>query len=446
MKRHTSILRVGTTAMLLAALSFPQAAGAAPAVGQADLKQPFAVTAPVVKAQPAYQDYVSREFGIRLSGNVTRAQFAAALEKVAAAVSGNPAEQAAARNYLPQATDGSNQLAVWEAVSAAVKAAEQKELADTYSEEKVAKAWAKAGLAYEKNGDIPFDAARELAAAIDLQIVSPEQLAETADGKAGADLAYHLLGKVAEFHGAYQNYLGLISDADIYGKLVHAWNESQIIQAGELQQLADEVLRQDLITGYNLKDAAYDPHFDPARTITYGHSDIIHAVQLIGLLNSEGIEAKVQLEPKTSAYIYLKEWGEPVQTEDFRVVQIDNGRYIAYSKEYDLSLEFATAEEKERFQPLVLQYAKKNEEDAEGLLKGSWWQPLYYSLTELADYPVITNNYLQDGRFLVQTFSLNEDSAAVAEGFRKIDDSLEVKTYTFWVDLPFYNYLQGDYK
>lgn len=445
MRRLKSILQITGSAILLAALSFPQTAFATAAVGQGEPQPAIAESATVAKAQTVYQEYVSRQYGIHLSGKVTRAQFADALEKVAGALGDEAAGKAATESQLLKSA-GSSQLPVWEAVSAAVKAAEQEELADTYSEAKVAKTWAKAGLKYGQSGEIPLAAAQKLAVAIDLQIVSPEQLAGKADGRLGADLAYQLLGKVAEFHGAHQNYLGLISDADIYGKLVQAWNELQIIQAGELQQLADAVLQQNLITGYNLKDTAYDPHFDPARAITYGHSDIVHALQLIGLLKSEGIEAKVQLEPKTSVYLYLKEWGEPVQTENFRVEQIDDDRYIAYAKEYDLSLEFATAEEKARFQPLVLQYAKKNEEDAKGLLKGSWWQPLYYSLTKLDDYPVITNNYLQQGRFLVQTFSLNEDSPAVVAAFRKIDDSLEVSTYTFWVDQPFYNYLQGEYK
>ncbi|EAO7496413.1 hypothetical protein AKL48_25100, partial [Salmonella enterica] len=64
--------------------------------------------------------------------------------------------------------------------------------------------------------------------------------------------------------------------------------------------------------------------------------------------------------------------------------------------------------------------------------------------TELADYPVITNNFVQDGRHIVQTFSLNEDSTAVVNAFKKIGKSVEVETYQFWVDQPFYNYLKGD--
>lgn len=434
MKPQKRLLHLSTAAVLAAAISFPYAAHAQGSATQAATPLELSVSSAHV-AKTDYTSYVTQQYGIKLSGTVTRGQFAAALSKVVSST-GN---QAAA---LPA---GGSKLAAWEAISAAVTAAEQKELAATYSEDKVAASWSKAGLSYQKGGSISLAAAQDLAVAIDLGLVKTDVIASVkATGDVTADLAYQLLGKVAEFKGHYQNYLGTIASEDIYGKVVQAWNELQIIKAGELQELVDGILKQDLITGYNLKDAAFDPRFDPKRTITYGHSDIVHAIQLIGLLKSEGIDAKVQLEPKTSAFIYLKEWGEPVQTDDYQVVQIENGNYIAYSKEYDLSFEFASQEDKERFQPLVLQYAKKNEEDATGLLRGSWWQPLYYSLTELADYPVITNNFVQDGRHIVQTFSLNEDSTAVVNAFKKIGNSVEVETYQFWVDQPFYNYLKGD--
>lgn len=432
MKRQKRLLQLSAAAVFAAALSFPSAISA-----QTSGSQPAAVLTiqPTSAAKADYTSYVTQQYGIKLAEKVTREQFASALSKVAASTGNQDAFIAA----------GESKLAVWEAVSAAVSAANQKELAATYSEDKVRGSLAQAGLSYEPEGSVTLAAAQDLAVALDLGLVPTEAIASVkATGDVSAQLAYHLLGKVAEYNGHYQNFLGTIASEDIYGKVVQAWHESQIIKAGELQQLVDEILKQDLITGYNLKDAAFDPRFDPKRTITYGHSDIVHAIQLIGLLKSEGIDAKVQLEPKTSAFIYLKEWGEPVQTEDYQVVQIENGNYIAYSKEYDLSFEFVSEEAKERFQPLVLQYAKKNEEEHAGLLRGSWWQPLYYSLTELADYPVITNNFVQDGRHIVQTFSLNEDSNAVVNAFKKIGSTVEVRTYTFWVDQPFYNYLKGD--
>jgi hypothetical protein len=199
------------------------------------------------------------------------------------------------------------------------------------------------------------------------------------------------------------------------------------------------------VTGYNLKDSRFDPNFIDSLSITYGHSDIKHAVQLIGLLRSEGIDAKVQFEPKTSAFIYLSEWGVPVPDSNNQYKKLANGNYIASAKEFDISFQFADAADKERFQPIILQYAKKNSEDAKGLIASSWWQPLYYSLTELKDYDVITNNKIKGGGpYYAQSFSLNEKSAAIAAGFSSIDPAVKVETYKFWVDRPFYNYLTGD--
>ncbi|MFS0553275.1 hypothetical protein [Brevibacillus sp. 179-C9.3 HS] len=428
MNRSAKWLQLSTSAAVLtAALVFPTVVGAK--------------TAPV-----EWNSFLQQQYGVSFDKTVTREQFEKALLKVIAATSSIAENAETSKSFLPAAKDASK-LLVWEAVSAAVKAAELKELGYTYSEEKVAASLKKAGITYKKGGNLTLQAAQELAVALDTGLVFANTLkAASVEGAVSAELASELLAKVAEFHGSAKNYLGTIADEEIFGKLAQAWNESQIMKAGALQELVDKGLKQNLITGYNLKDAAFDPHFDPQRTITYGHSDIAHAIQLIGLLKSEGIDAKVQFEPKTSAFIYLKEWGEPVQTADYQVVQIENGNYIAYAKEYDLSLEFDSVEEKEKFQPLVLKYAKRDQEDMTGLLKASWWQPLYHSRTELADYAVITNNVLKDGRYVVQSFSLNEQSPKVVEGFHKLNDKVKVETYKFWVDQPFFRYLNGESK
>jgi hypothetical protein len=136
----------------------------------------------------------------------------------------------------------------------------------------------------------------------------------------------------------------------------------------------------------------------------------------------------------------LKEWGEPVQSDSYQVVQIENGNYIAYA------FEFANEADKNRFQPVILQYAKKNSEDQTGLIASSWWQPFYYSLTELKDYELITNNKIELGNYYAQSFSLNENSAVITAGFKKLAPEIKVTNYTFWVDVPFHNYLKGESK
>ena len=56
--------------------------------------------------------------------------------------------------------------------------------------------------------------------------------------------------------------------------------------------------------------------------IRYGHNDIDHAAQLIYLLRREGFDPKVQLTPKSSAFLYLDEWGEA----DYPVTTLKSGK------------------------------------------------------------------------------------------------------------------------
>ncbi|GAA4708413.1 hypothetical protein [Brevibacillus fulvus] len=391
-----------------------------------------AQTAGVASPIQATAERLKSQYGVDFSATVSQAEFLGALKGLLSL------QETSA--LLPEdLSSDSGHFSSLDAVRIALRAAKLEELAQTYPEQKVKKA----GIPSSLDGQ----AAREVAAAADTGLLPSELTADFSPDQAVTDrLATALLGKVLEFRGLSENFLGYVSDDDIYSKVYHAWQESQIIKADKLQNMVNQAVEQDLVTGYNLKDLNYAPHFDPTRTITYGHSDITHAIQLLGLLRSEGLDAKVQLEPKTSAFKYLPEWGEPQQSEDYQVIQIKNGNLIAYSKEYDLSFEFADKQQKERFDQIILSYAKKNQEDASGLLYQSWWQPLYYSLVPLTGYEPITNNWIEDGRYLAQSFSLTEQSANVVNGLKKIAPSVEVSTNRLWVNTAFYHYLQGDYK
>ncbi|MGO0060030.1 hypothetical protein ACTID9_08490 [Brevibacillus fluminis] len=395
---------------------------------------PTAAAAVTPAAVENYAAYLKENYDIQFSASLTKASYIDALAKALKIE----------KTALSSDTKADSALTAADAVSLAVRAAGLKELAYSYPQEKVAKSLAKANV----NGQaLAPAAAQEIAAAIDTNLVPASYYGLLADKKpATAELASTLIGKALSFTGAYKHYLGYVSDSDIYGKVYQAWTASSLIDAPELRKVVDQAVKQSLVTGYNLKDSRFNANFDPARSLTYGHSDITHAIQLIGLLKSEGLDAKVQFEPKTSAFLYLKEWGEPTQTPDYKVVQIENGNYIAYSKEYDLSFEFATAADKEAFDAVINKFAKKNEENPKGLIYASWWQPLYYSANELKGYQKITNNYIAKDHYIAQSFSLNDKAADVAAGFKKIDPSVSVTSYQFWVDQPFFNYLNGESK
>lgn len=417
-----------------------------------------------------YAQFLQAKYGIQLPQQLTKGDF---IQAIAAIIGANSAadsteEASDSQTQAPAFTDLSSgdssydaaitlhnngilsgtevraddNLSTFAAVFIAVKAAGFKELAYTYPEEKTKQALIKLGISPNR---VQGQAAQELAAAIDTGLV-PESLypALRKGGAASTDFANILLGRVLTSQGKYKHEIGRSGDADIYSKLYAAYRTADLIEAPELREIVDQALRNDLVTGYNLKDSRFDSNFIDELTLTYGHDDIKHAVQLIGLLRSEGIDADVQFQPKTSAFIYLKEWGEPKETPDYKVTQIENGNYIAYAKEYDIQFEFNNTADKARFNDIILKYAKKNSDDASALIYASWWQPLYYSPTAVQDYPVISNNKIALGNYYAQSFSLKENAKGIQEGFRKLAPDADITSYNFWVDQPFFNYLNGE--
>ncbi|MDQ0916992.1 S-layer homology domain-containing protein [Paenibacillus sp. V4I5] len=408
----------------------------------------------------AYKQFLKDQYTISLSDSLSKGDFVIAVDHILKAEAksqthaftdlqkDSPYYKAALalheKGILSEGKlQGDQPLTQLQATFIALKAAGLKELAYTYPKEKIKAALAKVHIDYDQNNQLTLQAAQELAAAIDTGLVSSDF---EADAAAGESFANELLGKILTFQGQYKHYIGTTSDDDIFRKINDAWRTEDLISSTDLRAVFDEALKKNLVTGYNLKDSRFDANFDSLLSLTYGHSDITHAIQLIGLLRSENIQAKVQLEPKTSAFIYLKEWGEPTQSDDYQVVQIENGNFIAYAKEYDIEFEFDNAEQKNKFQQVIFQYAKKNSKDETGLIYSSWWQPLYYSLTDVKDYKVIANNKISKGHYYAQSFSLSDKSDDVVTGLKKINASLTVDSYKFWVDEPFYNYLLGDFK
>ncbi len=248
-----------------------------------------------------------------------------------------------------------------------------------------------------------------------------------------------------DFLGLPLGYLGRISDNNIYKNLLTNWSNYTIEEDNELVNIVDEGVIQGVTTGYNVVSSSSNPDVNPYLAITYGHNDIKHAMQLIGLLRSEGIDGKVYFQGKTGAFLYLEDWGTPYETEGFKVKQIPSGDYVAYAKEYNITFEFMSSEDKEMFNTIILQYAKKDTPDEEGLIYASWWQPLYSSTTPMGDgYQIITDNVITYGEYEAHPFSLNEAAEHAVDGFLGIDDTLQIESTQFWVNQAFFNYLMGE--
>lgn len=380
-------------------------------------------------------EYLQTYFNITpLSGTVSRADFDAALVKIGAAK-----------------TDSTGALTVAEATKAAVRAAGMEKLALTYTAA-VDPGKATSRLAAYGVTGIPDAYASYVVAALDTDIAMSTYSFNAA---LDASTATSLLMAAVDVSGKGRNYLGMASDPDIYAELQSAWSSFTNFNDTKLSELGAQLVIEKASTGYGLKYDGYDAGFLPAYTLQYGHSDITHAIQVIGLLNSENIDAKIQLEPKVSIYEYDVAWGDPTKvqaTPTYELKPIAGSRWLCYAMEYDLKLEFNTKTDKEAFHSIIEDYAKKNDSrvDANGkvtvpLLSGSWWQPLYSSTVPMdnTSFKLLKDNVIRDGAYSIHPFSLPDDTAKIATVVAEVAPDLKVELSDLYVNPAFYNYITG---
>lgn len=268
-------------------------------------------------------------------------------------------------------------------------------------------------------------------------------------------ISAQILMNAVEIAGKGRNYLGNVSDPDIARKLMSAWATFGNFDDPVLSQLGADLVIAEASTGYNLKYDGYNANFLPKYTIQYGHSDITHAVQLIALLNTKGIDAKVALEPKTSIYEYMVEWGDPTKataTSTYELRPIEGTeRWLCYATEYDMKLEFDTVEDKNAFDAIVSQYAKKwldkldeNGRPTENLLYGAWFQPLYTSTVPMDDaenFTRIQDNVVHNGPYTIHPFSTYQGNDAIKAVMAEKAPDLSVDVVELYVNNAFYRYL-----
>ncbi|MDO4268367.1 MAG: hypothetical protein Q4C73_07825 [Eubacteriales bacterium] len=160
----------------------------------------------------------------------------------------------------------------------------------------------------------------------------------------------------------------------------------------------------------------------------------------------------MQLEPKISIYEYLTEWGEPAPATPTYEVRQYGDRYLVFTVEYDMQLEFGSREDMIRFDQVVKDYAKKNEgnEEAAGLIYQSWWQPLYSTVREdmpAEDFHQIVDCVIEKDGYSIHPFTTVEQKEQVVKAFQALAGELPVTPVDRWCNTAFYNYLTGaDYQ
>ncbi len=334
---------------------------------------------------------------------------------------------------------------------ALVATADLTELALTYSTEKASSRLAFHGI----KSEIPQDTKPYLACALDASLLPPS-VAEEILGTSplASSTASNLLMSIANANGVSRNYIGSVQDRDILMRISNAFDSYTLFSDNNLDAIGAEAVQRKASTGYNLKKDVDDAQFLPSRTIQYGHSDETHLKQLVVLLASEGMNAKLQIEPKVSIYEYLLDWGPvPEPSPYYMVLENSKDFYLAYAVEYDAKFEFEKEEDLLRFDQIINTYAKKNDgnqakDSNVALLKGSWWQPLY-STTFNADteaYQEILDCILMEEGYSIHPFSLLENKINLITTLENLS-GLEVQEKTLYVNNAFYRYLTGsDYQ
>ena len=333
------------------------------------------------------------------------------------------------------------------AMKAAVTASGYDELAKSYPPEKTAARLA--NYSVPSTGDADLDA--YLAGGLDAGLFSGEQAQAAVTGASlTKEYAAELLMTVAQASGQGRNYMGYSDDPMTDTRLTYMWNSFQIFDDPVLTEIGRASVERQITTGYGLKKKNYAARFLPSLTLQYGHSNIKHAHQLLALLNSEGIIAKVQLEPKVSVYQYLLEWGPvPAPSPGYEVRQFGNDLYLAFAMEYDLLLEFKSHDDALRFDGIIQTYAKKWEgnSDAIGLIYGSWWQPLYTSTRDdmpTESYYKIHDCIIRNGDYSIHPFCLDAKFTDTVRQLNAINPQFQVEPVTRYCNKAFYNYMTGD--
>lgn len=307
---------------------------------------------------------------------------------------------------------------------------DMKELAQTYSKEKINNSLN----GYKNLNKEDIKTLSEKAVLVDIGAITIDEL------NTNKNIEKILNDYTADYLDRSENSLGNISDKNIVERINKKYSTFKVIEKNSLIDTLNEALAEGFTTGYNVKNNSEHANFNPSLSLTYGHNNIKHAGQLIALMKSENIDAKIQIEPKTSAYLHMADWGEPAKPN----IVMDNGQIVITPLEYDLQFEFANNEDKIKFIKAVEKYAKKDDANEKGLIFDAWWQP--FMQTEKVDgFYLLTVNMASLGDYTAYILTLPEKSEALMKKLSENKDITLTKKDVY-VNPSFYRFMLGEYK
>lgn len=307
---------------------------------------------------------------------------------------------------------------------------EMTELSNTYSKEKIERSLK----GYKKLKKEKLEELASKAVLVDLQAITVDDL------NYSKNINLKLENYISNFKDISENSLGNISDKNIIERINRKYSTFKVIEKNSLIDSLNIALAKKLTTGYNIKIKSTYANFNPELSLSYGHNGIKHANQLIALMKSEGLDAKVQIEPKTSAYLHMLDWGEPATPN----IVMEDGQIVITPLEYDLQFEFKDKADKMKFIQLIDKYAKKDEVDEENLIYDAWWQP-FLQTEKIDGFEKLIVNIASEGEYEAYVLTLPEKSDALIKELAK-NKNLKLKTKEVYVNPSFYRFMLGEYK
>lgn len=241
---------------------------------------------------------------------------------------------------------------------------------------------------------------------------------------------------------------GDISNPYVAFELGKEYDKAKVLTNNDAFRAGVELITKNEATGFNIISKEYANNFDKSKTFVYSQDSIANVNQLLAILRMEGIKGKVAIEPKSSAYEYRKEWGEPAPaTEKYEVVKVKDGKMVANSIEFNIYIEFENKEDMQKFDKLVIANTMKTKDmpNGENRIADSWWVPLYSTTAEMGEgYGNLIDNKIVKDDLILHTFTLEKDSAKV---IKTLNEFLKVNTAVaekIWVNNPFIDYIKGE--
>ena len=306
-------------------------------------------------------------------------------------------------NYEVRGAAGHADISHIEAIEMLIKLADLEELAYTYDASKMN------SLFHDviKDEAILSDVQLQyLAVAVDLGFVFKGKIRFLdMHSSLTKDFAYHLLFKTTLFVNNKKKFIGYVTEPDIISRLEEKWNSTGIIPDPEIENVMNDLIRKKIISGYHIKMSEEVANFDHHLKITYTHDNFKHVKQLVGLIISENIQAKINVEKKHSTFIYYTEWDI---TENLSIEPINDKIFLASRIESDIVFEFASPEKKDHFRVVTNDFAKREYNRPKSILFQSWYEPLITSDVPLNSYNRINEITIQHGSYMILTFVAEE--------------------------------------